>query len=179
MTESRQNRRGLVMVWTGDGKGKTTAALGVAFRALGCGWKVRMIQFIKGPWVSAEKRLADSLDLPLEILPMGDGFTWDTNNPEQDRTTCEGIWSFVQETIDNAEHDLVILDEINVVFSLDYLDPEPVLEALRKRPPWMHIILTGRDAPEAVIAAADLVSRVEAVKHPFDKGITAQPGIDF
>ncbi len=175
----RERRRGLLIVNTGNGKGKTSASLGVAFRALGWNWKVRIIQFIKGKWMTGEKSICDCLPLDIELHPMGDGFTWDTKNPEQDLKTSEGIWAFAKETIENTEHDLVILDEINYIFGLNYLFLEPVLETLKNRPSWMHVICTGRDAPKALIEAADLVSEIKEIKHPFKAGIKAQRGIEF
>ncbi len=175
----RERRQGLLMVNTGNGKGKTSASLGLAFRALGWNWNVRIIQFIKGKWQTGEKRISDCLPLDIELYPMGDGFTWDTKNPEQDIKTSEGIWSFAKESIEKAEHDLVILDEINYIFGLNYLAIEPVIDVLKNRPPWMHVICTGRDAPTALIEAADLVSEIKEIKHPFKAGIKAQRGIEF
>jgi cob(I)alamin adenosyltransferase len=174
-----RRRHGLIIVHTGDGKGKTTAALGLAFRALGSGWKVFMVQFIKGKWKTGEKKMADRLAPDIEILPLGDGFTWDTKNPAQDIATTLRIWEVGKEAIASGRYDLVILDEINVVMKLGYLDPEPVVAFLRARDPRQHVVLTGRGAPPAIIAAADLVSEVAAVKHPYRSGIKAQQGIEF
>src|SRR3954464_8022109 len=126
-----KRRRGLVIVNTGDGKGKTTAALGLAFRALGHGMKVFMVQYIKGKWATGEKKLADRLAPDFEIRPMGDGFTWDTKNPAQDIATTLQIWDVSKEAIDSGKYDIVILDEINVVMKLGYLDPAPVVEFLK------------------------------------------------
>jgi cob(I)alamin adenosyltransferase len=185
-----KDRRGLLIVYTGDGKGKTTAALGLAFRALGHGMKVFMVQYIKGKWATGEKKLADRLAPAIEIRPMGDGFTWDTKNPVQDIATTLQIWEVSKEAIASGRYDLVILDEINVVMKLGYLDPKPVVEFLQNRDPRQHVVLTGRGAPLEIIAAADLVSEVVMVKHPFrpdpnrphkpDKsGVKAQRGIEF
>ncbi len=171
--------RGLIMVITGDGKGKTTAALGLAFRALGSGFKVFMVQFIKGKWKTGEKKLADRLAPDIEILPMGDGFTWDTKNPEQDIATTLRIWEVGKEAINSGQYDLVILDEINVVMKLGYLDPQIVVDFLKARNPRQHVVLTGRGAPPAIIEAADLVSEMVPIKHPFKSGIKAQLGIEF
>src|SRR3954466_2968993 len=118
-----KRRRGLIIVNTGDGKGKTTAALGLAFRALGCGFKVFMVQYIKGKLKTGERKLADRLAPDMQILPMGDGFTWDTKNPEQDIATTLKIWEVSKEAIASGKYDMVILDEINVVMKLGYLDP--------------------------------------------------------
>jgi len=174
----RAKRDGLVIVNTGDGKGKSSAAFGVTFRATGWNWKIKIIQFIKGTWKTGEKNLADALP-NIEMYSMGDGFTWDTKNPEQDIKTTESIWTFAKESIEAAEHDLIILDEINFAMNCNYLSPEPVIEAFAARPKWMHIICTGRGAPQRIIDAADLVTEMKVIKHPFEQGIHAQRGIEF
>lgn len=174
-----KKRRGLVVVYTGDGKGKTTAALGLAFRALGSGFKIFMVQFIKGKWKTGEKKFADRLLPEIEIRPMGDGFTWDTKNPAQDIATTLKIWETGKEAILSGKYDMVILDEINVVMKLGYLDPAPVVELLKSRDPRLHVVLTGRGAPQAIVEAADLVSEVVPIKHPYKLGIKAQRGIEF
>lgn len=186
-----KRRVGLVIVNTGDGKGKTTAALGLAFRALGHGLKVFVVQYIKGKWKTGEKLLADRLAPDLEIRPMGDGFTWDTNDPAQDIATTEGIWAFSQEVIDSGRYDMVILDEINVVMKLGYLDPKRVVAALEARDPRLHVVLTGRGAPPEIVELGDIVSEVRMIKHPFrpdpdrphkpsrTEGVRAQKGIEF
>jgi cob(I)alamin adenosyltransferase len=185
---SNKRRRGLVMVITGTGKGKTTSALGLAFRALGNGFKVFMVQYIKGKWKTGEKKLADilrghadHLGLDIEIRPMGDGFTWDTKNPEQDIATTRRIWEVSKEAIASGKYDLVILDEINVVMSdrLKYLDPAEVIEFLKTKHPDLHVVLTGRGAPAAVCDFADMVSEIQAVKHHYKAGVQAQQGIEF
>src|SRR2546421_5533567 len=174
-----KRRHGLIIVNTGDGKGKTTAALGLAFRALGCGFKVFMVQYIKGKWKTGEKKMADRLAPDIEIRPMGDGFTWDTKDPAQDIATTLKIWEVSQEAIRSGRYDLVILDEINVVMKLGYLDPNVVVDFLKTRDPRQHVVLTGRGAPPAIIELADIVSEVVAVKHPFKSGVKAQQGIEF
>ncbi len=174
-----KRRRGLILVNTGDGKGKTTAALGLAFRALGVGFKVFMVQYIKGKWKTGEKKMADRLAPDITILPMGDGFTWDTKNPEQDIATTLAIWEVSKEAIASGKYDVVILDEINVVMKLGYLDPKLVVEFLQARDPRQHVVLTGRGAPPEIIEAADLVSEIVAVKHPYKSGVKAQLGIEF
>ena len=159
---SGKRRRGLVLVVTGDGKGKTTSALGLAWRALGSGLRVFMVQYIKGKWKTGEKKLADllrghadHLGLDIEIRPMGDGFTWDTQNPAQDVATTRHIWEVSKEAIASGRYDLVILDEINVVMSdkLGYLDPHEVVEFLKQRDPDLHVVLTGRGAPPVACPA--------------------------
>src|SRR3954468_1768062 len=174
-----KRRRGLIIVNTGDGKGKTTAALGLAFRALGSGHKVFMVQYIKGKWKTGEKKLADRLAPEIEIHPMGDGFTWDTKNPAQDIATTLKIWEVSKEAIASGKYDMVILDEINVVMKLGYLDPQLVVDCLRTREPRLHVVLTGRGAPPAIVELADLVSEVVPIKHPFKSGVKAQQGIEF
>jgi cob(I)alamin adenosyltransferase len=174
-----KRRHGLIIVNTGDGKGKTTAALGLAFRALGSGMKVFMVQFIKGKWKTGEKKMADRLAPDIEILPLGDGFTWDTKNPAQDIATTLKIWEVAKDAIASGRYDIVILDEINVVMKLGYLDPEPVVAFLKARDPRQHVVLTGRGAPPSIVEAADLVSEVVAIKHPYRSGIKAQLGIEF
>jgi cob(I)alamin adenosyltransferase len=172
-------RHGLIIVNTGDGKGKTTAALGLAFRALGNGFKVFMVQFIKGKWKTGERKMADRLAPELVIRAMGDGFTWDTKNREQDIVTTLRIWEVCKEAVRSGRYDIVIMDEINVVMKLGYLDPAPVVEFLKARDPRQHVILTGRGAPPSIIEAADLVSEIVPVKHPYQSGIRAQRGIEF
>jgi cob(I)alamin adenosyltransferase len=179
ITPEPKKRHGLVIVNTGDGKGKTTAALGVAFRALGNGFKVFMVQYIKGKWKTGEKKMADKLAPDLVIKPMGDGFTWDTKNPEQDIATTLKIWEVSKEAIASGRYDIVILDEINVVMKLGYLDPGLVVDVLKARDPRQHVILTGRGAPPSIIEVADLVSEIVPIKHPYKAGIKAQPGIEF
>jgi cob(I)alamin adenosyltransferase len=185
---SGKRRHGLVMVVTGSGKGKTTSALGLAWRALGSGLKVFMVQYIKGKWKTGEKKLADllrahadHLGLDIEIRPMGDGFTWITQNREQDIATTREIWQVSKEAITSGKYDLVILDEINVVMSerLGYLDPQEVIAVLKARAPDLHVVLTGRGAPPAICDFADTVSEIQAVKHHYKAGVKAQQGIEF
>jgi len=175
----RASRKGLVIVYTGNGKGKTTAALGLVFRALGWNWSVFMIQFLKGKWNTGEKLLVTHFPFPFEIRSFGEGFTWETRDFERERAGVMEAWNLAEQVIHNGDHDLVILDEINYVLSRNYLDWERVRNALQNRPPWMHVLLTGRDAPEAAIKFADLVTEMCCVKHPFDAGIKGQPGIEY
>jgi cob(I)alamin adenosyltransferase len=186
MTSKR--RRGLILVITGPGKGKTTSALGLAFRGLGNGFKVFMVQYIKGKWKTGEKKLADllrshgdQLGLDIEIRPMGDGFTWDTQNRAQDIATTREIWDVSKEAIASGKYDLVILDEINVVMSeqLGYLDSTEVVAFLKTKHPDLHVVLTGRGAPPEICELADMVSEIQAVKHHYKAGVKAQQGIEF
>jgi cob(I)alamin adenosyltransferase len=185
---SEKRRRGLIVVVTGPGKGKTTSALGLAWRALGNGFRVFMVQYIKGKWKTGEKKLADllcthrdHLGLDIEIRPMGDGFTWDTQNRAQDIATTRQIWEVSKEAIASGRYDLVILDEINVVMSerLGYLDSNEVAEFLKTKDPDLHVVLTGRGAPPVICELADTVSEIQAVKHHYKAGVKAQRGIEF
>ena len=183
---SGKRRHGLVMVVTGDGKGKTTSSLGLAWRALGSGFKVFMVQYIKGKWKTGEKKLADllrthqdHLGLDIDLRPMGDGFTWVTQNRDQDVATTREIWEVSKEAITSGRYDLVILDEINVVMKLGYLDPAEVIAFLKTRDPDLHVVLTGRGAPPEVCEFADTVSEVRMVKHHYKAGVKAQQGIEF
>jgi cob(I)alamin adenosyltransferase len=170
-------RVGLIIVNTGNGKGKTTAALGTAFRAVGVGFKVKMIQFIKGSWDYGE--LHSAAKLGFEIVPMGEGFTWETKDRERDMAVAWKAWESCREAIEKNEHDLLIFDEINNAIAYGYLDVKPVLEALRAKPAEMHVILTGRDAHTELIDLADLVTEMREIKHPFYRGIYAQRGIEY
>jgi cob(I)alamin adenosyltransferase len=183
---SGKRRHGLIVVLTGDGKGKTTSALGMVFRALGNGLRVFMVQYIKGRWKTGEKKLADllhahadHLGLDVELRPMGDGFTWLTQNREQDTATTQRIWEVSKEAVASRKYDLVILDEINVVMKLGYLDPKEVIEFLKTRDPDLHVVLTGRGAPPELLEVADMVSEVKMVKHHYKAGVKAQQGIEF
>src|SRR5260370_42386836 len=157
-----KRRHGLIMVVTGTGKGKTTSALGLAFRALGNGFRVFMVQYIKGKWKTGEKKLADllrahadHLGLDIEIRPMGDGFTWITQNREQDVATTREIWEVSKEAIASGRYDLVILDEINVVMKLGYLDPNEAVAFLKTKDADLHAVLTGRAPPAGIRELAD------------------------
>lgn len=177
----RENTRGLLMVNTGDGKGKTTAALGVLVRAAGRGLKCCLIQFMK----SKNDRYGEheSLEtLGIEIHTMGDGFTWDTNDPAQDIKTSEETWALCVEKIRSKDYDLLVFDEIVYVLDYKFLDVGTVLEEIasaRREQPHLHIIMTGRNAPAELIEAADLVTEMTEIKHPFHAGIFAQQGIEF
>jgi cob(I)alamin adenosyltransferase len=171
-------RVGLVIVHTGDGKGKTTAAIGTAFRAVGVGFKVKMIQFIKGSWDYGELHTAEQIE-NFEIVPMGEGFTWETKDREQDTKVAHDTSVVCREAIEKNEHDLLIFDEINNALSYGYLDVKEVIVALKDKPKDMHVILTGRDAPAELIEIADLVTEMKEIKHPFHDGIYAQRGIEY
>ena len=172
-------KKGLILVNTGNGKGKTTAAFGTALRAIGRGYKVAMVQFIKGKWKTGEVEAAKEFGDRFKIFTMGEGFTWDTQNFEQDVKTARKAWEKCRELLQDKEHELVIFDEINYVMKYNFLDPAEVVEALKIKPPLKHAILTGGGAPQAIIDIADLVTEMKAVKHPYEQGIKAQPGIEY
>jgi len=167
------------MVHTGDGKGKTTAALGLAFRALGCGWKVFMVQFIKGDWKYGELESAKRFGDAFEIHPAGEGFTWDLPDDEKQKRLARAGWEQGKTAIKSGKYKLVIFDEINYVLDYNYLPLSEVLETLRNKPKDLHVCLTGRGAPKELVEIADLVTEMKEIKHPFQKGIVAQRGIEF
>jgi len=169
---------GLVVVYTGNGKGKTTAALGIAFRALGRELRVAVVQFIKGKWKTGERDFAARLP-QLEFHVMGLGFTWESDDLSRDKAAAAAAWQRSRELIAGGARDIVILDELTYVLNYGFVPVEEVLETLRARPPHVHVVITGRNAPEALLAAADLVTEMKSVKHPFEKGVRAQPGLDF
>ena len=179
--------KGLIIVNTGNGKGKTTAGLGMVLRSLGHGYRVAIVQFIKGAWEPAEKASlnhwtssANGEKPQLEFHAMGEGFTWETQDRERDIEKATAAWQKAQEFICNPDFRLVFLDEINVALKLGYLNMEDVLVGLGQKPANSHIILTGRGAPAKLIEYADLVTEMTLVKHPFrEQGIKAQPGIEF
>ena len=177
-----ESRKGLIIVHTGPGKGKTTAALGIAFRAVGQGLKVLMVQFIKGSWHYGELDAARMLgEERFKILPMGRGFVKvgaEKPDPEDVRLV-EEAWRFASEKVQGGEYDLVILDEINYAISYRMLDPETVAATLAKKPEGVHVILTGRNAHPSIVELADLVTEMREVKHPYQKGVLAQRGIDY
>ena len=178
--EVLKKKKGLILVYTGDGKGKTTAALGAAFRALGWGMRVSVIQFIKGNWKYGELESAKKFGSNFELVQMGEGFTWDTKNQERDREAVKKAWAVCREKLLSGKYQVLVFDEINYVIDYDYLDVQSVVEALKSKPPEVHVILTGRNAKPELIAAADLVTEMREVKHPFkDQQIPAQKGIDF
>ena len=175
----QKTRVGLIIVHTGNGKGKTTAALGVALRAVGCGFKVLVIQFIKGSWDYGELHVAERLAPYFEIKPMGEGFTWETKDRERDTAVAHKTWDYCRRMIEANEHDILIFDEINNALDYGYLDVAEVVAALERKPEKMHIILTGRNAPQELIDVAHLVTEMREIKHPFHQGIYAQKGIEF
>jgi cob(I)alamin adenosyltransferase len=169
---------GLLVVYTGHGKGKTTAALGLCFRALGRGLRVAVVQFIKGKWKTGERTFAESLP-GLTFLVMGRGFTWNSDDISRDREAAQLAWQAAASLIAGGDHALVVLDELTYVLNYGFVPVEEVLEALARRPRHVHVVVTGRNAPEALIARADLVTDMQNVKHPYAQGRPAQIGIDY
>ncbi|KHA64887.1 MULTISPECIES: cob(I)yrinic acid a,c-diamide adenosyltransferase [unclassified Sphingomonas] len=171
--------KGLLMVHTGPGKGKTTAALGMAVRMMGHGRKVGIVQFVKGAMTTGEKVIFDAFPDLVEFKPMGEGFTWDTQDRARDIAVAREGWDEVRRMILDPSYAMVIADEINIVLRYDYLPLDEVLAGFAARPAMTHVVATGRNAPEALIAAADLVTEMGQVKHPFRGGVKAQAGVEF
>lgn len=170
--------KGLLVIRTGDGKGKTTAAVGTAFRALGHGMRVAVIQFIKGKWRTGERKLGEHTE-NLIWLTMGNGCTIHIADISKDRSAARSAWTKAQEFLHNTELNLLILDEILYAINLDFITGGNVVEALKLRSPNLHVILTGRNAPAELIGIADLVTEMRMIKHPFQKGEKGQLGLDF
>ena len=171
-------KKGLIVVYTGHGKGKTTAALGLVFRALGRGLHVAVVQFIKGKWKTGEGAFAETLP-QLTFLIMGRGFTWESDDLSRDKAAARQAWDKAAELIRGGEHAIVILDELTYVINYDFVSLAEVLAVLQSKPADVHVVITGRNAPEELVAMADLVTEMKSIKHPFEKGIPAQQGIDF
>jgi len=168
----------LVLLYTGNGKGKTTSALGVTMRAWGRGWKICWLQFIKSTTSHyGESRAAEAMGI--EMIPLGDGFTWLSEDIEKDKALAHECWALAREKIESAAYDLVVLDEITYPVTYGWLDVQEVVETLRNRPQDVDVIMTGRDAAPELAEFADLVTEMTEIKHPFQKGIKAQPGIDY
>jgi cob(I)alamin adenosyltransferase len=166
------------VVYTGQGKGKTTAALGIVFRALGRGMRVAVVQFIKGKWKTGERLFADTLP-GLTFHVMGKGFTWNSDDLGRDRAAAQAAWEMSRQLIVSGEYPIVVVDEITYAINYGFIELAEVLEALKARPPHVHVIATGRNAPGELCALADLVTDMTAVKHPFERGIRAQLGVDY
>ncbi|MYZ50163.1 cob(I)yrinic acid a,c-diamide adenosyltransferase [Propylenella binzhouense] len=171
--------KGLLIVHTGKGKGKSTAAFGLVFRALGNGMKVAVVQFVKGRWQTGERVALEKFGDQVTFATMGEGFTWETQDRARDIAAAKAAWEKAREFVMDAEHDLVVLDELNIVLRYEYLDLGEVLEVLNARPRMKHVVVTGRNAREELVEAADLVTEMEQVKHPFRSGVKAQRGIEF
>lgn len=179
---SATEEKGLVIVHTGAGKGKSTAAFGMAMRSLGQGMKVGIVQFIKGAIETGEAALIQKLadhGMPIEMHTMGEGFTWKTQDRERDIETAMRGWAKAAELIRDDSFDLVILDELNIAMKYDYVPVSVVLEELRNKRHMLHVVITGRNAKDEIIEIADLASEMKVIKHPYSKGIKPQPGVEF
>ncbi|WP_375286827.1 cob(I)yrinic acid a,c-diamide adenosyltransferase [Sphingomonas sp.] len=175
---AKEIEKGLLIVHTGKGKGKTSAALGMVVRAVGHGMKVGVVQFVKGAMQTGEAAVFERLGI--EFKPMGEGFTWDTQDRTRDIAAARAAWDEVKRMIADPSYAMVLADELNIVLRYDYLPLDEVLEVVNARPEMTHVIVTGRNAPEALIEAADLVTEMTPVKHPFrEQGVRAQAGIEF
>ena len=171
--------KGLLIVHTGKGKGKSTAAFGLVFRALGNGMKVGVVQFVKGKWETGERKILEHFPEQVTMTAMGDGFTWETQDRQRDIEAAKAAWERAKAMIMDEEHQMVLLDEMNIVLRYDYLDIADVIEFLKTKPADKHVIVTGRNAKDELIELADLVTEMEMVKHPFRAGVKAQKGIEF
>lgn len=176
--------KGLLMVHTGKGKGKSTAAFGLVMRAIGNGFRIGIVQFVKGAWQTGERPVLEMFPDQVEIRAMGEGFTWNTQDRARDIAAAEAAWAEAKRMIEAArkdppDFDLLVFDELNIVLRYDYLDLHEVVGVLKNRPPKLHIVVTGRNAKPELIEAADLVTEMTEVKHPFQAGVKAQKGIEF
>ncbi len=177
--EAAQDEKGLLVVHTGAGKGKTTAALGMALRCLGHGMNVAVVQFIKGAIDTAEERILKGFGDQVVFLRMGEGYTWETQDRERDKAVAQEAWAEVEKFLQNPSFSMIVLDELNIAIHHEYVSLEQVLTAVAQRPPMLHVVITGRGAKPELIDAADLVSEMKMIKHPFRNGIKAQKGVEF
>ncbi len=177
--EAAQDEKGLLVVHTGAGKGKTTAALGMALRCLGHGMNVAVVQFIKGAIDTAEERILKGFGDQVVFLRMGEGYTWETQNRERDKAVAQEAWAEVEKFLQDPSFGMIVLDELNIAIHHEYVSLEQVLTAVAQRPPMLHVVITGRGAKPELIDAADLVSEMKMIKHPFRSGIKAQKGVEF
>lgn len=170
----------LLIVHTGKGKGKTSAAIGLAVRAIGNNMRVLILQFVKGGWETGERKILEKHFGDLcEIKAMGEGFTWETQNRARDILCAEKAWQYALDAFENPAWDMVILDELNIILRYGYLECDTILPFLVNRRKGLHIVVTGRNAPDPLIEAADLVTEMTQIKHPFRSGVKAQRGIEF
>ena len=171
--------KGLLIVHTGTGKGKSSAAFGMGLRVVGHGLRLGVVQFIKGALHTAERDLLGSFP-NCDFLTMGEGYTWNTQDRAADIATAQNAWAEARRMIESGDYRMVILDELNIVLKYEYLDLDEVLDVIARRPPLVHVVITGRHAPEALIEAADLVTEMRLVKHPYrEQGVKAQQGVEF
>jgi cob(I)alamin adenosyltransferase len=179
MLATKTEERGLLIVHTGKGKGKSTAAFGMVFRAIGHNYRVGIVQFVKGAWGTGERDVLENYPELVTIKAMGEGFTWDTQDRQRDLAAARAAWEQAKAMISDPQYKMVLLDELNIVLRYDYLPLDEVLEVLRSKPRDLHVIVTGRNAKDELIEIADLVTEMTEIKHPFRSGVKAQPGIEF
>ncbi len=179
MLATKTKEKGLIIVHTGKGKGKSTAAFGMVFRALGHGFKIGIVQFVKGKWGTGERDILEKFPEQVTIKAMGEGFTWDTQDRARDIRAAKAAWEMAKEMIMDKSYKMILLDELNICLRYDYLDIKEVVEFLKNKPIDTHVIITGRNAKEELIEIADLVTEMSMIKHPFRSGIKAQAGIEF
>ena len=179
MMAGKTIEKGLVIVHTGTGKGKSTAAFGMALRAVGHGMRVGVVQFIKGKWDTGERTVLEKFPDQVTIRAMGEGFTWDTQDRARDIASAEAAWAEARRLIMDTSYRMIVLDELNIALRYDYLDIADVLATLAAKPYDTHVIITGRNAKPELIEAADLVTEMTLVKHPFRAGVKAQAGVEF
>ncbi len=176
---TKTEEKGLLIVHTGKGKGKSTAAFGMVFRAMGHGFKVGVVQFVKGAWGTGERDVLAKFPELVTIKAMGEGFTWDTQDRQRDLAAARAAWDTAKAMIMDESYKMVLLDELNICLRYDYLPLDEVLEVLRNKPRDTHVIVTGRNAKDELIEIADLVTEMTEIKHPFRAGVKAQPGVEF
>ncbi len=176
---TKTEERGLIIVHTGKGKGKSTAAFGLAMRCIGHGMRVGMVQFVKGVWESGERRVFDAFPELVTMRTMGEGFTWDTQDRARDIAAARRAWEMLKELMADESYRLVIADELNIVLRYGYLPLDEVIEALKNKRADLHVVVTGRNAKPELIEIADLVTEMTMVKHPFRSGVKAQVGVEF
>lgn len=171
--------KGLIIVHTGKGKGKSTAAFGIVFRSLGHGHKVGVVQFVKGAWETGERDVLARFDDLVTFKTMGEGFTWETQDRQRDIAAARAAWEEAKKMIADPSYNLILLDELNIVLRYDYLPLDEVIDVLKSKPEDTHVIVTGRNARDELIEVADLVTEMTQIKHPFRSGVKAQEGIEF
>jgi cob(I)alamin adenosyltransferase len=179
MMAGKSGEKGLLIVHTGKGKGKSSSAFGMAMRCIGHGMKVGVVQYVKGAWDTGEARVLKGFPELCEIKTLGEGFTWETQDRARDVAAAERAWTESRRMLADPAYRMVVLDELNIALRNEYFPLEPILETIAARPPLQHCVVTGRNAPQALIDAADLVTEMTMVKHPFRDGIKAQAGVEF
>jgi len=179
MLATKTEEKGLLMVHTGKGKGKSTAAFGLAMRAMGNDMRVGVVQFVKGKWQTGERAILEHFPERVTIRTMGEGFTWDTQDRQRDITAAKAAWQVAQEMMGDESYDMIVLDELNIVLRYDYLPLAEIVRTLEARRAGLHIVVTGRNAKDELIEAADLVTEMREIKHHFKAGVKAQTGVEF